>query len=64
MSWKSVKNTIVKEFTDLDWLRCIAKVRQFLDEYNLELINLKMKRIDEDKKVYYKAEVEYGLGVR
>ena len=60
-----MKNTIVKEFTDLDWLRCIAKVRQFLDEYNLELINLKMKRIvDKDKKIYYEAEVEYGLGVR
>lgn len=60
-----MKNTIIKKFTDLDWLRCISKVRQFLDEYNLELISLKMKQIrDKDKKIYYEAEVEYGLGVR
>ena len=58
-------NTVKKTFSDLDWLRCISKARQFLDEYNLELISLKMKQIkDKDKKVYYEAEVEYGLGVR
>ena len=58
-------NNVKKTFTDLDWLRCINKVRLFLDEYNLELINLKMKQVkDKDKKIYYEVEVEYGLGVR
>lgn len=56
---------IKKTFSDLDWLMCISKIRQFIDEYNLELVNLKMKKITEkDKKVYYEAEIEYGLGVR
>lgn len=60
-----MKNTITKTFSDLDWLMCINKVRKFLDEYNLELASLKMKRIkDKNKKIFYEAEVEYGLGVR
>jgi len=60
-----LKNTVIKKFIDLDWLRCINKVRQFLDEYNLELISLNVERIqDKDKKIYYEAEIEYGLGVR
>lgn len=55
---------VKKTFSDLDWLMCISKIRQFIDEYNLELVNLNMKKIDKDKKVYYEAEIEYGLGVR
>ena len=60
-----MKNTVIKKFSDLDWVRCVGKVRRFLDEYNLELISLSVVRIiDKDKKVYYEAKVEYGLGVR
>lgn len=56
-------NTIVKEFEDTDWLRLINQIRIFVDEYNLEIISIDLKKTD-DKKYIYKAKVRYGLGVR
>lgn len=56
-------NTITKEFEDTDWLRLINQIRIFVDEYNLEIISIDLKKTD-DKKYIYKAKVRYGLGVR
>ena len=52
-----------KEFEELDWLRLISRIRMFIDEYNLEVIRIDLRKTN-DKKYKYKAIVEYGLGVR
>lgn len=51
---------VKKEFKSENWLKCIYLVRQFIDEYNLELISIELKKEND----YYVAKIEYGLGVR
>lgn len=56
-------NVVVKEFEDTDWLKLINRIRIFIDEYNLEVISIDLRKTD-DKKYKYKAKVKYGLGLR
>lgn len=51
---------VKKEFRSENWLKCINLVRLFIDEYNLELISINLKK---EKDVYI-AMVEYKLGIR
>jgi len=56
-------NIVVKEFEEIDWLRLINRIRMFVDEYNLEIISIDLKKTT-DRKYKYKAKVKYGLGLR
>ena len=56
-------NIVTKEFEDTDWLKLISRIRMFVDEYNLEIISIDLRKTD-DKKYIYKAKVKYGLGLR
>jgi len=56
-------NVVIKEFEDTDWLKVINRIRMFVDEYNLEIISIDLRKTD-DKKYCYKAKVKYGLGLR
>ena len=53
-------STVKKEFRHSNWLVCINMIRKYLDEYNLELISIELKKEND----YYVAKIEYGLGVR
>lgn len=55
-----MKKSIVKEFEGITWYECVSKVVKFIIDYNLEFINMEMKK----GKTNYVAVLEYGLGVR
>ena len=52
--------SIKKEFEGTTWYECISKVIRFLIDYNLDFINLEMKKEKEN----YIAVLEYGLGIK
>lgn len=54
-------NVVIKEFEETDWLKLISRIRMFIDEYNLEVISIDLRKINDKN---YKAKVKYGLGVR
>lgn len=51
---------IKKEFIGTTWIEAISKVKRFIDEYNLELMSINLKK---EKDVYI-AILEYKLGIR
>ena len=53
------KTIIKKEFYCDTYLMCIAKVKQYVDSYNLELLSLNLKKQENE----FKCVIEYGLGV-
>ena len=61
-----IKTLVTKTFIDLEWLKCIAKIKRFIEEYNLDLVSINIKKIKDQKKKldYYEATIEYGLNVR
>ena len=61
-----IKTLVTKTFVDLEWLKCIAKIKRFIEEYNLDLVSINIKKIKDQKKKldYYEATIEYGLNVR
>ena len=56
-------NVVTKDFEETDWLKLISRIRIFIDEYNLEVISIDLRKTN-DKKYKYKARVKYGLGLR
>lgn len=53
-------NSLEKEFEDTDWLKLINRIRLFIDDYNLDLISIDLKKTNTS----YKAKIKYGLGLR
>lgn len=49
-----------KNFDDTDWLKLISRIRLFIDDYNLDLISIDLKKSNN----IYKAKIKYGLGLR
>ena len=59
-----MKDKITKTFVDNEWLKCLAKIRRFIEEYDLELISINLEKIRTEKGYIYEAEIEYKLGLR
>lgn len=55
-----MQKNITKEFEGQSWYECISKIVRFLMDYNLELVNLTIKKT----KTNYIGVLEYGLNVR
>ena len=58
-----MNDTIKKTFVASNWIVCLGKIRYFIEEFNLELISINMKKTKQDTYTYV-AEIEYKLGVR
>lgn len=52
-----MKKLLKKTFADENYIRCLGKIRRFIDEYTLELISINLRK----KENLYVANIQYDL---